>query len=85
MLEPDVIAQFNHDGTIIPLRIRVEENGELYSFILKSYKQMDHETGDFHGMYITAVDLAWECKIEVNGKIRIIYLVWSGNKWRMAM
>ena len=36
----DVICQFKKDGTIIPLKIRLQdEDGEYQSYMVKSYRQ----------------------------------------------
>ena len=35
----DVICQCCHDGKIIPIRIRITEDGDEYAYTIKEYKQ----------------------------------------------
>ena len=75
----DVICQHCHDGPIIPIRIRVKEDGEEYVYTIKGYKQISvdgaYTTPD--GVYVTSDYLIFECKIAVFGQMKTIRLYFN--------
>ena len=86
----DVICQFNKDGSIIPLRIRImEDDGEYHSYTVKSYRDMSYrgayETSG--GVFVSNGTLFFECNIEVFGMKKTIQLYYeTGNRlWKMTV
>ena len=71
----DVIAQFNKDGSIIPLKIRLyDEDGELQSYRVKSVRQRYvNSTGAPTDYHIVIFD----CKINAFGHDRIVSISYS--------
>ncbi len=86
MTDIDVIAQFNRDGSIIPLRVRFEdEDGEEQSFTLKEYEIVKHGTGNVGGLFVKESDLVWKCTLAVLGVQKTIWLSWNGKRWMMGL
>ncbi len=86
MTEVDVIAQWNRDGSIIPLRVRFpDEDGEEQSCTLKESEIVPHTTGNVGGLFVTEKDLVWKCKIVVLRTMKVIYLAWNGKHWMMGV
>ena len=66
----DVICQFKKDGTIIPLKIRLQdEDGEYESYMVKSYRQSGMSASAKPPHYSTVM---FECKINAFGRDRIV-------------
>ena len=66
----DVICQFKKDGTIIPLKIRLQdEDGEYQSYMVKSYRQSGMSASAKPPHYSTVM---FECKINAFGRDRIV-------------
>lgn len=62
----DVICQFKKDGTIIPLKIRLQdEDGEYQSYMVKSYRQSGMSASAKPPHYST---IMFECKINAFGR-----------------
>ena len=84
--ELDVICQHSHDGTIIPLRIRLKDDeGEYQTYTIKQYKDMSYK-GAFqlpNGFFVNTTTLSFECRIVVFGVTRRIWLLYNPprNKW----
>lgn len=71
----DVYCHFTKDGGIIPLKIKMpDDEGELQVYKVKAYKEVpfitDSKTGI--GMRTGMGNAAFECKIEIYGRIKII-------------
>ena len=75
----DVICQHCHDGQIIPIRIRVKEDGEEYVYSIKEYRQISvdgaYTTPD--GIYVTSNYVIYECKVVVFGQMKPIRLYFN--------
>ena len=66
----DVICQHKKDGTIIPLKIRLQdEDGEYQSYMIKSYHKSGMSASAKSPKYST---IMFECKINAFGRDRII-------------
>ena len=66
----DVICQHKKDGTIIPLKIRLQdEDGEYQSYMVKSYRQSGMSASANPPSYSTVM---FECKINAFGQDRIV-------------
>ena len=79
----DIICQHSKDGTIIPLRIRVDgDDGEPRVFKIDSYKELSgngtYTTTD--GVFVTDRTIFFVCRIEVNGTMRGIRLYFRENE-----
>ena len=79
----DVIAQFNRDGSIIPLKIRLyDEDGELQSYKVKSVRQCyvssTKAPSDYH-------IIIFDCKINAfrHDKIVSISYSYADRLWKM--
>lgn len=89
-VEVDVIAQFNRDGQIIPLRVRITgEDGEPHAYTIRSYTDLSHK-GVFttpDGIYVTDDILVYECCIVVFEAKKIIHLYYdmSESSWTMTV
>ena len=81
-IKTDVIAQWNADGTIIPLRIRVHTEDDAETYTIQGYREIEHETTEVHGVFVTAGTHVWECSITVNGARKHIWLYFDG-RWGM--
>ena len=82
-LKTDVIAQWNADGTIIPLRIRVHTEDDVETYTIQGYRVVEHATTEVHGVFVTAGTHVWECGIVVNGARKKVWLFFDG-RWRMT-
>jgi hypothetical protein len=86
---PDVICQFNSSGEIIPLRVRITENGEFHTFTIKGYRNISvngaYTTPD--GIYVNGNTLIFECMIDVLGQRKTIRLYFGKKslKWSVAV
>ncbi|MCR4611843.1 MAG: hypothetical protein K5644_08095 [Lachnospiraceae bacterium] len=66
----DVICQHKKDGSIIPLKLRLQdEDGEYQSYMVKSYRQSGMSASAKPPHYSTVM---FECKINVFGRDKII-------------
>lgn len=71
----DVIAQYNRDGSIIPLKIRLyDEDGELQSYIVKAVRERYINSSTAPTNYSIII---FDCKINVFGKDKIVSISYS--------
>ena len=85
----DVICQHSRDGTIIPLRVRIQdEEGEYQAYTIKGYKDLSHSGARTmpDGVYVADDSLIFECRITVFDRIKVIRLYYrpSDTVWRMT-
>lgn len=85
----DVICQYKMDGTVIPLKIRVEDDdGEYQTYQIKSYKYLS-ASGELkmpnEVNCQSTQPLAFECKIQVFTMTTRIMLYYSRieNRWKV--
>lgn len=70
-----VIAQFNKDGSIIPLKIRLyDEDGELQSYVIKAVRERYVNSTDAPTDYHIVI---FDCKINAFGHDRIVSISYS--------
>jgi hypothetical protein len=84
----DVICQHTRDGTIIPLRIRLQDEDQVYqTYQIQSYKDITH-----YGTYSTPDGISamnhtrnFICKISVFEQEKTIHLFYNGydGKWML--
>lgn len=87
----EVICQFNTDGSIIPIKIRVEnEEQEIQVYKIKAYReperQLKNEEGKLGGIYKVTGVLEFMCKIDVFDVRKIVtlkYFIRSGE-WKIV-
>ena len=84
MPEIDVIAQWNHDGEIIPKRVQVHTEDGAQPYTIQSCVPVSHSGETVHGKFITAQTLVWECSIIVRNERKVIYLFFDGRGWSMT-
>ena len=79
----DVIAQFNKDGKVIPIRVRLEdEDGFRHEYTIKEYREIDHPGCGVplpNGIFVTGNTLIYECKISVLGHVKTIDLYYKAG------
>lgn len=85
----DVICSFLHDGSIIPLRIRMtDEDGQKQAFSIKEYRDLSGLGARTmpDGVYVTDSTLVYECKICVFDRLRLIRLYYTPARllWKMT-
>ena len=80
-MEIDVIAQWNHDGEIIPRRIQVHTQDGVEAYTIQSYVPIEHKTGMVHGKYVTHDVMVWECTIIIRNVRKVVYLFFNGKGW----
>lgn len=76
----DLICQFNMDGTILPIKVRIkDEDGEYQSFQIKSYRNMTFSgnvaTRDTEKQHVD--NWSFECKILAFNQEKLILLHYS--------
>lgn len=86
----DVICQHKKDGTIIPLKLRIEdEDGELQSYSIRSYRPVSLGGKVLLPNEVTVARPIWryECKLCIWGKEKIINLFYHLNEkvWYVEM
>ena len=86
----DVIAQFNRDGSIIPMKIRiVDEDGELQAYRIKCYKDLSNQRVRTlsEGIFGSNEALSFDCYIEAFGRKRLVRLYYNDRNmvWRITV
>ncbi len=85
----DVICQHSRDGTMIPLKLRIQdEEGEFQPYAVKSYRDFSHK-GNFtmpNGIIATSTLFPFECKINVFGTVMVVSIYYNSteNIWRLS-
>ena len=81
----DVICQHCKDGSIIPIKIRVQDEEQEYQiYRIKSYKELSIDTVMLpNEAMVTSNILRYDCKIEVFGIVKRIILHYNKSqvKW----
>lgn len=80
----DVIVQWDADGEIKPLRLRVHTADGSEEYTIKGFRQIEHSAGEVHGKYVVASTLVWECSIVISGVRKTVYLFFDGHKWEVT-
>lgn len=85
----DVICQFNKDGTIIPIKIRLQdENGEMQSYVIHGY--IEYPPGSNYklpgGFMATNTIHIFKCKIHCFGHEKILHMFFnsSSSQWNLV-
>ena len=85
----DVICQHSSDGTMIPLRLRIQdEEGEFHAYTVKGYKDLSHK-GNYtmpNGVIATSALFPFECRINVFGALKVVSIYYNStdNVWRLS-
>ena len=87
----DMICQHNADGSIIPLKIRMEDDdGMMQEYKVRAYKDLKYK-GDLFDMpdvsrIHTSGIYPFEVKIESFGHVRILKLFYNSyeHTWKLA-
>lgn len=81
----DVICQHCKDGSIIPIKIRIQDEEQEYQiYRIKSYKELSMDTVKLpNEAMVTSNILRFDCKIEVFGIAKRIILHYNKSqvKW----
>lgn len=85
----DVICQHKSDGSIIPMKVRIQDDdGEFQVYLIKSYKTLT-QPGDCilpSGVTTTTHTWQFECKIsvfDVEKRIKLFYNAYE-NYWKVT-
>lgn len=77
----DVICQHTRDQNIIPIKIRIQDEDKVYQeYKIREYKCTKPGMGVYqmpNEVFATATRWCFECKIEVFGTLRRIYLFYD--------
>ena len=78
----DVICQHNKDGTIYPLRIRIQDEENVYqTYNIKSSKELGLKSFLLPSeIVVTTEIMRFECKIEVFGQDKRVVLHYNKSK-----
>ena len=85
----DVICQHSKDGTVIPLKIRIQDDdGEYQAYAIQGFREQERRGGitTKDGVYISSHVTVYECQITTFGykrQIRLYYNEQSGI-WSMC-
>ncbi len=86
----DVIAQFNHDGKIIPKRFQLmNEDGLKEAHTIKGYRPVPpkgaYTTVD--GLFICNSTKLFECQVILHGMPKVVRLYFEpiGNTWFLGI
>ena len=83
--EIDVICQHNKDGTIIPIRIRLQDDEmQFQTYTIKSYRKISTEhTRMPNEALVTSNTIRYDCRIVVFGCERRVILHYNKSqvKW----
>ena len=81
----DVICQHNKDGTIIPLRIRLQDEDKVVqTYTIKSYRELSSEETRLPSeVVVTTNILRYDCRINVFGYEKRVVLHYNKSqvKW----
>ncbi len=81
-MEADVIAKFMSDGDIVPMRVRIFEDGERYPYTIKTcnqiYRGESYVVSD--GIAVTNEYRVFDCTIAVFGVQKGIRLYYNTRK-----
>lgn len=85
----DVICQHRRDGSIIPIKLRIEDdNGEFQTYQIRAYKDLKTYGEYTMPNYVTAKSAIhrFECKVVVFNEEKRIFLYYNtfDNKWRVS-
>jgi len=85
----DVICQFNKDGSIIPIKIRMEDdNGETQSYVIQGY--IEYPPGSGYripgGFSATNSIHVFKCKIHSFGHEEILHMFYNtaNCQWKLV-
>ena len=86
----DVIAQFRHDGEIIPMRLQIPNAaGKHEAYTIKGYRRVVNK-GTYtsvDNVFVTRSTIVFECQIELNNKISVVRLYFQpeGHLWFLGI
>ncbi len=86
----DVICQHKQDGSIIPIKIRLQdEDGVYQEFVVKAYRVLSHPGQYRLPSEVVTMGYRWtfECKINVLDRERRIKLFYnmSDGQWKAGL
>lgn len=78
----DVICQHCRDGSIIPIKIRVQDEEQIFhTYVIKSYIPISKDKVLLpNEVFVTNDILRYDCKIEVFGVVKKIRLHYDKSK-----
>lgn len=82
--EVDVIAQFKHNGDIIPLRFQIkDEEGELKPYNINGYRRVTTKDG----VFVCNSTIMLECPIDNCGMTKVVRLYFQpeGHRWFLGI
>ena len=86
----DVIAQFKHNGEIIPMRLQMLNSaGQPEAYTIKGYRKVTN-TGTYTSVdnfFVTHSTIVFECQIVIDNEIALVRLYFQpeGHLWFMGI
>ena len=81
-IKADVICQHTKDGVIIPMRCRLaDEEAVINEYNIISSNQLEPNNDGYvsGGLFVGPYSIAYDCKIKVYDRIRLIRLLYNCN------
>lgn len=88
--EIDVIAQFKHDGEIIPMRLQMLNSARKPSaYTIKGYRRLANE-GTYtsvDNVFVTHSTIVFECQIVIDNEMSVVRLYFQpeGHLWLLGI
>ena len=86
----DVIAQFKHDGEIIPMRLQILNSaGQPVAYTINGYRRIANK-GTYtsvDNVFVTHSAIVFECQLAINSEISIVRLYFQpeGHLWLLGI
>ena len=86
----DVIAQFKHDGDVIPMRLQMLNSaGQPKAYTIKGYRRIVN-TGTYtsiDNVFVTHSTIVFECQIVIDNEISVVRLYFQpeGHLWLLGI
>ena len=86
----DVIAQFKHDGKIIPMRLQILNSaGKPSAYTIKGYRRIPTR-GTYtsvDNVFVTHSTIVFECQIELSNEMSVVRLYFQpeGHLWLLGI
>jgi len=86
----DVIAQFKHNGEIIPMRLQMLNSaGQPKAYTIKGYRRIVN-TGTYtsiDNVFVTHSTIVFECQIVIDNEMSVVRLYFQpeGHLWLLGM
>ena len=88
--EIDVIAQFKHDGEIIPMRLQMLNSaGQPIAYTIKGYRRLTNKDTytSVDNIFVTHSTIVFECQIVIDNEMSVVRLYFQpeGHIWLLGI